>query len=287
MIAPTPSPRRTPSPVRTGVTAMTAALTMAFAAPWPAPAATPLAPTSVQAIASPGAVRLTFVRPDDESRVDSYRIVASTGARFTAADAPATLTPLVNGVAVSFRVAAVSGNKVSPFSTASNTVTPRPATATNAWERTGRLNHGRTWASAVRLRNGTVLAVGGSSGGPSDKLRRSAELYDPAKRGWRATGSMDLSRSEFTMTRLADGRVLVTGGWAATGGLRGSTRLYDPSTGRWSRGARLLKPRAAHTATLLPDGHVLISGGWTGERNVSRTAELYNPKSNRWSRTAR
>ena len=149
------------------------------------------------------------------------------------------------------------------------------------------MKYGRIGAFAVRLRNGTVLVVGGSSsGGPSDNPRRSAELYDPAKKAWRATGSMDLSRSEFTTTRLADGRVLVTGGWAATRGLRGSTRLYDPVTGRWSRGARLLKPRAAHTATLLPDGRVLISGGWTGERNVSRTAELYNPKTNRWSRTA-
>lgn len=271
---------------RRSTTVCLAAVALVVGVPSPAPAAPLQAPTRVEAIASPGSVRLTFIGPDDGSRVDSFRITASTGAVFQAEDAPVTLAPLANGVAVTFRVAAVRAGVVGQASAASAAVTPRATTASNTWARTGRLRQGRIGASSVRLRDGQVLAVGGSSsGGPSDRPRRTAELYDPATRTWRATGSMDLDRSDFSTTLLPDGRVLVAGGQGESG-LRASTRLYDPATGRWSRGGRMTTLRTTHTATLLGNGKVLVAGGFTGAKGpASRTAELYDPKTDRWSRT--
>lgn len=82
-----------------------------------------------------------------------------------------------------------------------------------------------------------------------------------------------------TATALADGRVLISGGFdrAVAGTCPASavpsaicydltaTRsasLFDPSTGRfWAVQGDMLGARGAHTATLLPDGRVLLAGG--------------------------
>jgi hypothetical protein len=243
----------------------------------------------VAGIASPASVRLVWVRPDDESEVASFRITASTGAVYTAVEAPVTLTSLPNGVPVSFRVAAVRvGGGVGPWSTPSNTVTPRPAAPTNTWARTEPLGHGRVEAAGVRLKDGTVLAIGGFATPSLDAPVRSAERYDPTLGRWAATGSLDLSRSAFTTTLLRDGRVLVTGGLTDNFGVRRSTRIYHPATGRWSKGPRLLTARAGHTATLLANGKVLVAGGYRPSAQsvvATRTAEVYDPKANRWTRT--
>ncbi|HXI57084.1 MAG TPA: galactose oxidase-like domain-containing protein, partial [Polyangia bacterium] len=59
---------------------------------------------------------------------------------------------------------------------------------------------------------------------------------------------------------LADGRILVNGGFSA-----GATSLFDPATGAWTKGALMNIPRAYEGTTLLADGSVLTLGGsWAG-----------------------
>jgi hypothetical protein len=92
-------------------------------------------------------------------------------------------------------------------------------------------------------------------------------------------------------TRLADGRVLLTGGMTAvvrpagSQGARSEVRttaeVFDPASGAVRSTGPLVEPRSAHTATLLPDGRVVLIGGYLRTGDVSRTyrtfVEIFTP----------
>jgi Kelch motif len=97
------------------------------------------------------------------------------------------------------------------------------------------------------------------------------------------------ARTFHAATRLANGRVLVTGGapdgWIYNGPFQASAELYDPKTGTFTATGPMADTLASQTATLLPDGHVLIAGGYDGIADVT-TAELYDPKTGTFSPTS-
>jgi len=101
---------------------------------------------------------------------------------------------------------------------------------------------------------------------------------------------MGLPRSQHSATRLADGRVLVAGGYGNSGDGESSAELYDPRTGRWTTTAAMGVGRIAHTALLLPDGQVFVAGGFNNSVNHNTTsvtgAERYDPATGRWHGTA-
>jgi hypothetical protein len=127
---------------------------------------------------------------------------------------------------------------------------------------------------AILLPNGKVLVAGGNNDpGPLDI----AELYDPSTATFAGTGNMTAPRSNFTMSRLPDGKVLIGGGstWTAftlPGGATGmasacclnSVDLYDPDIGVFTAAGSMAAARAGQTATLLQGGQVLIVGGSGG-----------------------
>ena len=101
------------------------------------------------------------------------------------------------------------------------------------------------------------------------------------------TGKMTTPRFFHTATTLADGRILIAGGFVGDYSPYGSgstatatTELFDPATGKFTAAGNMNSPRANHTATLLANGKVLIAGG---SQNTLASAELYDPSTGTFS----
>jgi large repetitive protein len=118
------------------------------------------------------------------------------------------------------------------------------------------------------LSGGRVLIAGGLglTGGPDGHLPllNAAEIFDPATGTFSSTGTMVQARQKHTATLLADGRVLVAGGYFDYICFTASTELFDPATGMFSPTGFMLSERVGHTATLLASGEVLVVGGSNG-----------------------
>jgi surface antigen len=101
------------------------------------------------------------------------------------------------------------------------------------------------------------------------------------------TGDMTTARASHTATRLADGRVLVTGGRVNGIDVAATAEVYDPQTNTWAAAGSMASPRIFHTATLLDNGKVLVTGGQSAlGGGAIATAELYDPASNTWAPAA-
>lgn len=164
---------------------------------------------------------------------------------------------------------------------------------------TGSLIHARSHHTATLLSNGNVLILGGSQimppvggGAPAAPVSlASAEVYNPAKGVFQAAGKLLIARDSHSATVLANGTVLVAGGYSH--GFDGDAQpewdtmfvaeLFDPATSASTAAASLEADRAEHVATRLTNGQVLITGGITGfaccdfkpDIVTLRSAELY------------
>ncbi len=84
-----------------------------------------------------------------------------------------------------------------------------------------------------------------------------------------------------TGTGLADGNVLVVGGYGRMFGVPIAVtmgRVYEQETGKWRSTRGVLNyGRLEHCAIALPDGKVLIAGGQGQMKNELASVELYDP----------
>jgi lysophospholipase L1-like esterase len=114
---------------------------------------------------------------------------------------------------------------------------------------------------------------------------------------WQRTGPLLVGVENPTLTMLASGQALLTGGSRAGGSSSAETHttttmaeLYDPEHGTWSPTGTMATPRVLHTATLLESGEeagdVLITGGEDSPNHSVASAELYDPSTGLWSPTA-
>ncbi|MGW0535605.1 Kelch repeat-containing protein [Streptomyces sp. NPDC003032] len=170
--------------------------------------------------------------------------------------------------------------------------------ATKKWTPAAKLSVSRRLHTLTKLSDGRVLAVGGLSGpygGVSQSGVTSAEIYDPASRGWTATGALHEGRYAHSATLLADGKVLVAGGLtprsASSQMALGSAEIYDPVGQEWTRTADPMNDvRCGHPAVLLRTGRVLVAGGMCpigrGLYAGQSFCELFDPVTGRWTPTA-
>ena len=96
-----------------------------------------------------------------------------------------------------------------------------------------------------------------------------SEIYDTASGTFSpASDSMFFDTFGSTATALANGNVLLAGGYCDGCGAFSRAVLYDFASGNFSVTPGLIEARSEHTASLLPDGTVLIAGGVAGIREL-------------------
>ena len=173
--------------------------------------------------------------------------------------------------------------------------------ATGTWTPTGSMQTRRALHSMALLPDGRVLVAGGRTcTGPPPATcdftfrTNTAEIYDPATGTWTPTGSMNAPRHTTTAAVLADGRVLIPGGFGAPDPHDTSITadVYDPATGTWSLTGDLNFSRARQGAMALPDGTVVIGPGSRSTTfgppfvsTINDTSELYDPATDTWELT--
>ncbi len=112
-------------------------------------------------------------------------------------------------------------------------------------------------------------------------------FIQPAKgASFTITGALNTPRETHTMTLLANGKVLITGGVKNIGTtILSSAELYDPAIGTWTLTDALSIPRQSHTATLLPNGKVLVAGGLGNSVAYFSSVELFDSSTGTWTAT--
>jgi hypothetical protein len=132
------------------------------------------------------------------------------------------------------------------------------------------LNIPRAAHLAVKLRDGSVLVMGGNIGGA---LLKEAELYDPVQLLFTPTAPLGIGRSHNGVMLLNNGNVFVAG----DKGKPKNGEVYDAESNTFSftKTASLFPHNSWFAMTLLKDGRVLLSG--TGTSGLAQKTEIYNP----------
>lgn len=151
-------------------------------------------------------------------------------------------------------------------------VSPRPAGA----QVNDRYNH-----TVTQLPNGNLLIVGGESDdGTLVASPNDVEVFVSTANTLFTAATMGAAfvRSSHTATLLADGRVLVAGGFNAAYTPMSDARVYNPVANTWTAVGALNTARGNHTATLLPNGTVMVAGGQTTVGgSVTTSCEIFTP----------
>ena len=136
----------------------------------------------------------------------------------------------------------------------------------------------RKGQTAVKLKDGKVLVMGGSNHGSG--FQKSSEIFDPVEATFTASGEMIVNRGAgFSSTLLPDGNVLITGGQVKpnTPNLD-SAELYDTEQALFQALPDMNAARSYHFSILFQNSqYVLIGGGYAAyEAGASASLELYD-----------
>ena len=158
--------------------------------------------------------------------------------------------------------------------------------ATQGWYSVPPMLTPRTSHTATLLPDGRVLVAGGYNGTQHGNGLVECEIYDPATFTWTRTGSLSLGRFSHQATLLANGKVLVAGGFGPDLDVAFSAELFDPATGRWTRASGLFHSRGGmmFQLTSLNNGQAVLTGGLIndGSRRSLPSVEVYNPGTDGW-----
>lgn len=180
------------------------------------------------------------------------------------------------------RVLAVSGHPLGGRSIASCEVYDPQS---GRWTAVGSLRQARnTGNGAILLADGRVLIAGGHT---DESGLAEAEIFSPQTGKWSLAGKLSVARDP-VLTRLADGRVLASGGidWSdRVGRVFSVAELFDPKSLEWTVTGSLTIARTGHRFALLETGQVLVVGGYGEKQLLLASAELYDSTDGTWNLT--
>lgn len=131
------------------------------------------------------------------------------------------------------------------------------------------------------VQSSVVYTITGSNSAGS--VQAQVRITVTSRGTWTTAAPLLVPVHYFTATRLADGRVLVAGGFGASG-ITARAEIFDSASNTWTLTGAMASPRSGHTATLLLDGRVLVAGGSAAFPSPTvSSAEIYDPVSGIWS----
>lgn len=105
-------------------------------------------------------------------------------------------------------------------------------------------------------------------------VTNTCEIFDPNTKLVTAVAPMAKARAFHTATKIANGKVVVVGGYDDNGVALTSIEIYNPATDTWVTSTQSLVSGAGyHCATLMASNKVLISGGFNGAISLVKTYE--------------
>ncbi len=154
------------------------------------------------------------------------------------------------------------------------------------WQPAPSLTEARIFHTASLMPDGSVFITGGArdpglADTPHALVLSSAEQFQSGRVV--PLPAMAQARAKHTATVLADGSLLVVGGFDDTGRAMASAERWDSASRTW---ASLPSPgvaRYSHAATLLPDGRLMVSGGIGAQGEILSSVEIWDPKARAWS----
>jgi len=217
-------------------------------------------------------------------------------------------SPSVSSVTLTLRVtnalgASATGSTVLPVISAPYAFINAPAKVLRGQENlTASVNQQPNSTYAWSISGGTITsAIDGSSitfkAGYGNSVALSVTVTNAA--GDSATGSkavpavwgissnvgdMTTPRSRARAVTLADGRVLVAGGYSSYNTVESSSEIFSSATNSFTATGSMNARRADHTMTLLEDGRVLVTGGYQPSSALA-SAEIYDPATGTWTPT--
>jgi hypothetical protein len=150
--------------------------------------------------------------------------------------------------------------------------------SSNTFIPTGSL-HGKTLAhAATRLSDGSVLITGGTLAFGDIFSLTGREIYNPnsgqfENNGLGAPGHLQSARQGHTSIALANGQVLIAGGWTAGDDPSRTAELYTPQSQTFAYTSNMGIGRRYHAAAVLANDSVLMVAGFNG----AGSAEVYTP----------
>jgi hypothetical protein len=218
----------------------------------------------------------------ENSPSDTAELWRSGGNGWRRTDSMPSARTMTRLIALADSRAMVTGGATQDYVAKSSTAVYDPAS--HRWSASGLLHTARMEFASTALPDGGVLVAGGLliNKRQDGHALRSAEQWNPKTGRWSAVEPLANVRMDGVAVTLADGRVLVVGGYPSWGAERpvATAEVYNPRTGHWRSAGSLSQARERFSLVALQGGGALVVGGMSGED----WAELFDPATRTWSR---
>ncbi|MBN8480365.1 MAG: hypothetical protein J0L88_02110 [Xanthomonadales bacterium] len=157
------------------------------------------------------------------------------------------------------------------------------------WSSLNAMVEARDNHAVVELQDGSILVIGGRKlVNGAGTILSSVERFDPATGQWEARASLAAARMNHTATLLANGEVLVAGGYTSSpAGAMTTAEIYNPVTNQWRAASPLPEPRMNQHAVTIASGEVMLAGGNVEAFGAGATVGLiYDPVQDAWRSSA-